>query len=89
MDNDFNPFDLSTPKQAVKEPVKEVPVPKPTVHRVSMGPLFHSRFTKVLALILSVILAGLVGYISMNYYLNTKTVKSSQSNVNRRFVATY
>ncbi len=77
MDKDFNPFDLSaqSPKvEEAKEEKKEVdmPRPKPTVRRVSMGPLFHSRITKVIAFILSIILAGLLGYTSMNFYLNKK-----------------
>ncbi|MDQ5886198.1 MAG: hypothetical protein QG628_595 [Patescibacteria group bacterium] len=79
MDNDFNPFDLSAqkPKATEQSPEqKDKPRPKPTVRRVSMGPLFHSRITKVIAFILGLILAGLLGYTGMNYYLNQKAAKN-------------
>ncbi len=72
MKEDFNPFDLSAPPKPIEKPKEEVeaPRPKPTVNRVSMGPLFHSRITRVLALVLSIALAALVGYTAVNYYLN-------------------
>lgn len=77
MDNDFNPFDLSAqrPKNSESTDEKkelEKPRPKPIVRRISMGPLFHSRITKVIAFFLSIILAGLLGYVGMNYYINKK-----------------
>jgi len=84
MDNDFNPFDLSAQRPKIdesKEEKKDIdkPRPKPTVHRVSMGPLFHSRITRVIAFILSIILAGLIGYTAMNYYLNQKAATNASS----------
>ena len=82
MDNDFNPFDISSQRQKPEE-AKEVqiekPRAKPTVRRVSMGPLFHSRITRIIAFVLGIILAGLVGYTGMNYYLNQKATKNTAS----------
>lgn len=80
MDNDFNPFDLSAPpKKLEQEKPAEPSIPKPTVKRVSMGPIFHSRITKTIAFILGIALAGLLGYIGMNYYL---TIQNTQTNAN-------
>ncbi len=84
MDNDFNPFDLSAaPKKPLEEKPKEPEEPKPTVKRVSMGPIFHSRFIKIVAFILGIALSGLVGYVGMNYYLNQKHAKSVTVTVSR------
>jgi hypothetical protein len=80
MDQDFNPFDLSAPpKQPEEEKPAEPAAPQPTVKRISMGPIFHSRITKTIALILGLALAGLVGYTAMNYYLNQKDAQSVQA----------
>lgn len=75
---DFNPFDLSAPPKP-----KVIPLPeaepfqaKPTVNRVSMGPLFHSRITRTLALVLGLVLSALIGYTAMNYYYNRQAEKS-------------
>lgn len=80
--DDFNPLDLSAPPKKVtdeqKTTVKEFEA-KPTVKRVSMGPLFHSRITRVLALILSVVLFALIGYSAMNYYLTSKDTNNTSS----------
>ncbi len=83
MITDFNPLDLSAPPKKIEEQAPE-PAPvfqaKPTVKRVSMGPIFHSRITKVLALILGIALAVLLGYSGMTYYLTkTNQTASSQS----------
>lgn len=69
--NDFNPFDLSAPPKPKEVPPAETEASniQPTVKKVSMGPLFHSRITRVLALVLGVILAALVGYTAMSIYL--------------------
>jgi hypothetical protein len=72
---DFNPLDLSAPKKVDVQTAQEAPAVKATVHRVSMGPLFHSRITRVIAFILSIVLAGLIGYAGMNYYLTTEASK--------------
>ncbi len=74
MINDFNPLDLSAPPKKIEEPITAPqPVqPKATVQRVSMGPIFHSRITRILALILGVALAALVGYAGTSYLLNRK-----------------
>lgn len=78
MDQDFNPFDLSAPpKKPLEEKPAEPAAPKPTIKRVSMGPIFHSRITKVLALVLSIVLAVLVGYTATNYYLNKKSAQQT------------
>lgn len=75
MNEEFNPFDLSAPpKKKVEEKAADVPAAKPTVKRVSMGPIFHSRITKIIALILGFVLAGLIGYSGMSYYLSPKPV---------------
>lgn len=69
--DDFNPFDLSAPPKVIDERktlVKDFDA-KPTVHRVTMGPLFHSKITRILALLLSLVLFSLIGYLGMNYYL--------------------
>lgn len=92
MDNDFNPFDLSAQRPKIDESKEEQkttdkPRPKPTVHRVSMGPLFHSRITRVIAFVLSIILAGLIGYTGMNYYLNQKAAKSNAFNEGKLTIA--
>lgn len=83
MITDFNPLDLSAPPKKIEEQAPE-PAPvfqaKPTVKRVSMGPIFHSRITKILALILGTALAVLLGYSGMTYYLTkTNQTASSQS----------
>lgn len=83
MDTDFNPFDLSAHRPNIdptKDEQKETDKsrPKPTVHRVSMGPLFHSRITRIIAFILGLILAGLLGYTGMNYYLNKKAESNTK-----------
>lgn len=72
MIDDFNPLDLSAPPKKIEEPVAapESVQPKATVQKVSMGPIFHSRITKILALILGVALAALVGYAGTSYWLN-------------------
>lgn len=73
---EFNPFDLSAaPKKPLEEKPAEPVAAKPTVKRVSMGPLFHSRITKVLALVLGTVLAFLIGYSATNYYLNERAAK--------------
>ncbi len=79
MEQDFNPFDLSKvpPKPAEEaKPVEPQPV-APTVRRISMGPLFHSRITKVLAFVLGMVLFFLVGYSGTGYLLNKKAVTES------------
>lgn len=67
MKPDFDPYDL-TPRVVPKDEPTAPPPPKPTIRRVTMGPIFHSRITKVLALVLGTILAALIGYISVDYY---------------------
>lgn len=81
--NDFNPFDLSAPPKPKIIPLEapEDTRAKPTVKKVSMGPLFHSRITKTIALILSIILAGLVGYTGANYYLTKQAEQAINTNV--------
>lgn len=78
MNNDFNPFDLSAPppKPAEEEKPKEPEAAAPTVRRISMGPLFHSRITKLLALVLALILFFLIGYSSTSYLLNKKAAET-------------
>ena len=78
MNNDFNPFDLSAPppKPAEEQKPPEPEAPKPTVRRISMGPLFHSRITKVLALVLGLVLFFLIGYSGTSYLLNERTEKT-------------
>jgi hypothetical protein len=41
-----------------------------------MGPIFHSRIIKIIALTLGIILAGLLGYTGMNYYLTQKAANN-------------
>lgn len=81
--NDFNPFDLSAPPKPKVIPLEQAQdvAPKPTVKRVSMGPLFHSRITKLLALVLGIILAALIGYTAVNFYLNNKADQAISVNV--------
>lgn len=68
---EFNPFDLSAPPPKPVEAKPDEPVaPTPTVKKVSMGPIFHSRIMRTLALLLGIVLAGLIGYAATNYYLN-------------------
>lgn len=70
--DDFDPFDLSAPPRVINDP-KTMMVdfaPKPSVHRVSMGPIFHSRILRTIALILAIVLFALTGYIGMNYRLS-------------------
>ena len=75
MNEDFNPFDLSAPpKKPEMEKPAEAPAPKPTVKRISMGPIFHSRIIKILALVLGLVLFTLLGYSGMSYYLSQKTI---------------
>lgn len=70
MNDDFNPFDLSAVPQAATEQKPATPTPpKPIIRRISMGPIFHSRITKILAAILSIVLAVLIGYTATSYYL--------------------
>jgi len=70
MEQNFDPFDLSAPPpKPLEEKPTEPPAPKPTVKRISMGPIFHSHITKTIAFILGVALAALLGYVGMNYYL--------------------
>jgi hypothetical protein len=79
MDNEFNPFDLSAQKPKTTDSTKsqtDKPLPKPIVRRVSMGPIFHSRIIKIIALTLGIILAGLLGYTGMNYYLTQKAANN-------------
>lgn len=79
--DDFNPFDLSAPPKVIddtKTTVTEI-APEATVHRVSMGPLFHSKITRTLAFLLSIVLFGLVGYIGMDYYLMKQELTSTTS----------
>lgn len=78
MNEDFNPFDVSSTGSASKQEVKETSVVKPTVHKVGMGPIFHSQFTKIIAFILSFILAGLLGYVGMNLYLTKKSASNNR-----------
>ncbi len=82
MNEDFNPLDLSAVPKKIEEPVqpKEIPRPKATVQRVSMGPIFHSRITKVLALLLGLVLAALIGYSATSYYLSTQKQTTSIQN---------
>lgn len=47
----------------------------PNTKRINMGAIFHSRITKAFALMLGIVLAALVGYSSMSYYLNRKPKK--------------
>ena len=83
MINDFNPLDLSAPPKKIEEPIAPQPEsrPQPTVNRVSMGPIFHSRITRVIALILGLALAALLGYTGMSYYLSrtTGTITAQQA----------
>lgn len=89
MDNDFNPFDLSAPpKKPLEEKPKEPEAPQPTVKRVSMGPIFHSRIVKVIAFILGLVLSGLIGYTGMNYYLTQKDAESVTTNTSTTKLAT-
>lgn len=83
INNDFNPFDLSAPPKPKEAPPAETEAPniQPTVKRVSMGPLFHSRITKLLALVLGIILAALIGYTAVNFYLNNKADQAISVNV--------
>ena len=77
MNDDFNPFDLSAPpKPTEKQKEKDEPGAKAVVRRVSLGPLFHSRVLSYLAFALLIVLFILVGYISMNYYLDQKVSKN-------------
>ena len=71
MIDDFNPLDLSAAQPKVSEPVAppEPPRAKPTVNRVSMGPILHSPVTKVLVLILGLVLTVLIGYAVTGYLL--------------------
>lgn len=80
--DDFNPFDLSAQPKVIDErktTVKEFEA-KPTVHRVTMGPLFHSKITRVVAFILSIVLFALLGYLGMNYYLSQQELQQTTSN---------
>ncbi|MCA9329259.1 hypothetical protein KDA11_01310 [Candidatus Saccharibacteria bacterium] len=72
MIEDFNPLDLSAPQKITEEPIPKPQAEfraKPTVNRISMGPLFHSRITKIIALILGTVLSGLLGYVATAYLL--------------------
>ena len=73
---DYDPFDLSLAakklreeQEAAKQKAKPVPKPKATVRRVGIGPILHSRFTKVITLVLAVVLMALIGFIGTKYYL--------------------
>lgn len=88
MKPDFDPYDL-TPRVAQNQEPSSLPQPKPTIRRVSMGPIFHSRISKSLALILGIILAALIGYITVDYYYAKKnsaaitTVTSQPSSISK------
>lgn len=75
MEQDFNPFDLSRipPKPSEDAQPLEPQKPEATVSRISMGPLFHSRITKALAVGLGLILSVLIGYSATAYLLNRQT----------------
>lgn len=79
MEQDFNPFDLSRipPKPTEVAKPTEPQAPKPTVRRISMEPLFHSRITKGLAFILGLVLCFLIGYSATSYTLNKREVAES------------
>lgn len=81
MENDFNPFDLSAPPKVIEQPKAEATdfAGEAKVHRVSMGPLFHSKITRTLAFILSIVLFGLVGYLGMDYYLMKQELSKQSS----------
>lgn len=73
---EYDPFDLSAAARKLREQQeaeqqKAQPAPKPkiTVRRVGIGPILHSRFTKVITLTLAIILTALVGYVGAKYYL--------------------
>jgi hypothetical protein len=75
MIDDFNPLDLSAARPKVAEVVAppEPPRAKPTVKRVSMGPILHSPITKVIVLMLGLVLTSLIGYSFMSYVM-TKVI---------------
>ena len=88
MKPDFDPYDL-TPRVVPKDEPAPPPPPKPTIRRVTMGPIFHSRITKILALVLGTILAALIGYISVDYYYAKKSQITYYSigNISERVIA--
>ena len=88
MKPDFDPYDL-TPRVVPKDEPAAAPPPKPTIRRVTMGPIFHSRITKILALVLGTILAALIGYISVDYYYAKKSQITYYSigNISERVIA--
>ena len=69
-----DPFDLSqAPKtNEKKQAQKKHPKSKAVVKRVSIGPLLHSRFTKLLTTIGLVILIGLLSYTATFFYLSMR-----------------
>ena len=88
MKPDFDPYDLTPRVVPTQEPVPPPP-PKPTIRRVTMGPIFHSRITKILALVLGTSLAALIGYISVDYYYAKKSQITyySTGNISERVIA--
>lgn len=66
-----DPFDISVPTKSSekKERAKKTPKTKAVVRRVGIGPLLHSRFTKLLTTVGIIILAGLCGYLLTFLYL--------------------
>lgn len=81
MKPDFDPYDL-TPRVIPTEEPAPPPPPKPTIRRISMGPIFHSRITKVLAMVLGVILAALIGYTVESYVITKKQAQISTTATN-------
>lgn len=58
-----DPFDLSPPPVLTEKQLKANQKPsKAVVRRVSIGPLLHSRFVKILVIIGVVVLSGLASY---------------------------
>lgn len=68
--NDFNPLDLSayTPQQPVEQAKTKLQKPKPqkaVVRRVGIGPVLHSRFTKIFVFL------GFLFFVSVGSYAAT------------------
>ncbi|MEI6480951.1 MAG: hypothetical protein WCO19_01460 [Candidatus Saccharibacteria bacterium] len=78
MKPDFDPYDL-TPRVLPNAEPAPPPPPKPTIRRISMGPIFHSKITKGLALILGAILAALIGYSGASYMITKKQAQSTST----------
>lgn len=82
MIDDFNPLDLSVARGKVEEQPAaqpEAPRAKPTVQRVSMGPILHSNVTKIVVLTLALILTGLISYATTSYLLMRSVAKQAQN----------